>query len=385
MKAKIRVSGKDQNRIALGIINAYVKINPDITLEELQKAFPASLNPVGTIKEIVTSVSQANKYTKDFFLKANELIQLKSGNKVAVKYLWSKEHYHAIVERAKELGIEVKNIGETEPFEKGYYKLEMLEENTKSGLVIGEVIVIDEIAPGVEEVKVVEIEETPAKKKETGTSWLWWILALLVLLLLLFGWKRCEDKKLVKEEPVTIEVIESETLPFYDLKLASAKIDVNGDLIYDKSGKLIDIIIDGDTLKADSYATEAEVYNFLLSNENESGWIILDQVHFKFNELNFTPQALEQIKHITSILKKWDFNAKIEIEGFSDHIGTEAENQLVSEERARFTANHFVNNGFPESRIISVVGLKDSKRLCAADDTPTCRALNRRAEIRIIK
>lgn len=414
MKAKIRVIGKDQNRTALGIVNAYVKINPNASLEELQKAFPASLNPTGKIKEVVAAISQASKYPDEFFLKPEELIQLKSGNKVAVKYLWREEDFHEIKKRAAELGIETKKIAETAPFEKGCFKLEMIEDNScaPTGNLVDEIIVVEEIAPGIDEIDIIEIEEvrpekkkphtiaektnqggpktpppprpTPPVQKKKGINWLWWILAVLLLLLLLFWWKKCHDNK-KHEEPVKITVVEKETIPFYKQKIQSAKIDVNGDLVYDKSGKLIDVIIEGDTLSVDSYATEAEVYNFLLSNDKKSDWIVLDQVHFRFNEVNFTEKALVQIKHVAAILKKWDAKAKIEIEGFADHIGTDAENQYISDERADYTAKHFINDGFPKENIISAVGLRDTKRLCTADDTPACRELNRRAEIRITK
>lgn len=43
--AKIKVYGKAQNRIALGIIHAYMVMHPKTTLMELRNAFPNSLNP----------------------------------------------------------------------------------------------------------------------------------------------------------------------------------------------------------------------------------------------------------------------------------------------------------------------------------------------------
>lgn len=45
MLNKIRVHGKAQNRTVLGIVNAYLIMHPQATLEELKTAFPDSLNP----------------------------------------------------------------------------------------------------------------------------------------------------------------------------------------------------------------------------------------------------------------------------------------------------------------------------------------------------
>ena len=40
--AKIKVYGKTQNRIALGIVHAYMIMHPKTTLEELRNVFPHS-------------------------------------------------------------------------------------------------------------------------------------------------------------------------------------------------------------------------------------------------------------------------------------------------------------------------------------------------------
>ena len=44
MPNKVKVYGKAQSRTALGIANAYLILNPDVTLDELNAAFPGSLN-----------------------------------------------------------------------------------------------------------------------------------------------------------------------------------------------------------------------------------------------------------------------------------------------------------------------------------------------------
>jgi outer membrane protein OmpA-like peptidoglycan-associated protein len=419
MKTKIRVYGKDQNRTALGIVNAYLALNPGATLEDLQKAFPYSLNPTGTVKETIAPISETLGKTGEFFEKPDEVITLKNGQKVVLKYLWEKPNFEKIKEHAEEFGIEVVEVVETAPFKEGSYRLEVVEEKPVThhhehhaapgcgveGVIVEEVIPVEEVIV-VEELEkpkhqvthqaqhvhkepiqqpVKKVYDEPEKKK---TNWWWLLIPLLLLLLGLLCWKKCsEDKKPapVIEVPFTdtekVEVYE----PYWDKRVADATINAAGELLYNKAGEPVGILIDNETIQFDKLSTEAEIYHFLRSDQQESGWIVLDDIHFKFNEVNFSPAALAQIQHVTSILKAYAPNATIALEGFADHIGTAAENQKISDERATATKDHFVTDGFEAGKVTSAQGLRDTQRLCQADDTPVCRALNRRVEIKITK
>jgi outer membrane protein OmpA-like peptidoglycan-associated protein len=266
--------------------------------------------------------------------------------------------------------------------------------------------IIEEIIPVEEVEEVIIVEEEPEKpvahhihhehkaaaaapprkttpKKKKCSLW-WWLLPLLLLLLALLLWKNCcgDKKACCAPEDAIIETTTIVTyIPLWEQKIAGATVDANDALVFPADGNTVDI----DGVAYDKLSTEAEVYQFLTSEEKESGWIVLDAVHFKFNEVNFTDAALAQIKNVTAILNTYDPNAKLDIEGFADHIGTGKENQKISDERAVATQGHFVADGFDATKIVSAVGLKDTQRLCQADDTPVCRALNRRAEIKITR
>lgn len=402
METKIRVYGKDQNRTALGIVNAYLKLNPDTTLAELQKAFPYSLNPRGSVKQTVAAISEIAQKPGEFFDKQDELIKLKNGQKAALKYVWGKEDFENIKEHAKQFGIEVASITETAPFHEGSYKLEMIEEEPV--VFVEDAVIVEEVVP--EEIIIVEesVKEpiassyhtkTPLKEevkkeepKKKSNWWWWWLLLLLLLLLFLLFGKKCSHKETaVDTEVVPFTAIEKVDIhePYWDKKIADATVTEDGEIVYAKDGSLIGIIINDQTIDFDKWSTEAEVYNFLSSSSKESGWIVLDKVHFKFNKIDFTPEAQSQISNVVAILNKYAPDAKIDIEGFSDHLGSARENQIVSEERAIATKAQFVKDGLAESKIASAVGLSDTKRLCQADDTPLCRAQNRRVEIKITK
>ena len=52
MESKVKVYAKSHNRIALGVINAYLVLYPETTLDDLRKAFPNTINPDCGSKQI---------------------------------------------------------------------------------------------------------------------------------------------------------------------------------------------------------------------------------------------------------------------------------------------------------------------------------------------
>ena len=81
--AKIKVYGKAQNRIALGIVHAYMIMHPKTTLEELRNAFPNSLNPDSGVKEnfIYAEEKDTTANWDGYFKADSELITMGDGRK----------------------------------------------------------------------------------------------------------------------------------------------------------------------------------------------------------------------------------------------------------------------------------------------------------------
>jgi hypothetical protein len=167
MNAKIRVYGKSQSRTALGIINAYLKLYPDSTLSDLQQAFPKSLNPKSFTDNIIVPEKETKGNEKQFFEREDELVVLKNRKKLALVEVWSKEDFDAICEHAKQYGIEVAEIEEAKPFEKGSYELEYLNEFVPPA----------GITP----------DQENEDKKKRKFSWWWIILAILLILILSYN------------------------------------------------------------------------------------------------------------------------------------------------------------------------------------------------------
>lgn len=159
MESKIRVYGKAQNRTALGIMNAYMVMNPKATMEELQQAFPDSLNPdSGVKKNFVKENDPGTTANWEGFMRNEEdLLKMGDGSRVAVVKMWTKPSFDRLVEHAKQYGIEVAKF---EAADKGFgakggFRLEYL-----NGYVPPQL----------------ELDKPKSSKK-----WLWIILAIIVI------------------------------------------------------------------------------------------------------------------------------------------------------------------------------------------------------------
>lgn len=110
--AKIKVYAKAQNRTALGIIHAYMTINPKATLENLREVFPNSLNPDSGVKEnfIYDNEDGTNANWNGYFKADEELITLCDGKKVAVVSMWTKQSLERIIAQAKNYDIDVEQV-----------------------------------------------------------------------------------------------------------------------------------------------------------------------------------------------------------------------------------------------------------------------------------
>jgi len=367
MKAKIRVYGKSQSRTALGIINAYLKLYPDSTLSDLQQAFPKSLNPKSFTDSIIVPAEEAKKHEKQFFEKDDELIVLKNGRKLSLVELWTKEDYDAISEHAKQYGIEVAEIEETKPFEKGSYELEYL-----NGYVPGE------IAP-------TSVSEDEGDKK--GSNWWWWLLIALLLLLLLFLlWRKCSSSN---TDNTSVQVV-APTIPVAStVDNIKGKLDsLTNNFIYDTGDTVSVKLPDGTDWRIGQNSSEYKLFTFLSSPDvkvdtldKTKGWITLDRLYFETGKANLTSESENQLKNIALILKCFP-NSKIKMGGYTDNTGTDEINNQLSTERARVTAEKLISLGIDKGRV-AYEGYGSQHPVCPANDTESCRAQNRRIDVRV--
>ncbi|WP_051313563.1 OmpA family protein [Sporocytophaga myxococcoides] len=108
---------------------------------------------------------------------------------------------------------------------------------------------------------------------------------------------------------------------------------------------------------------------------------ILRNVHFETAKWDLNEVSRDELDLLISILKE-NPTLNIEIGGYTDNLGEDAANQILSEKRAKSVEEYLLNNGIDKSHL-SVVGYGEASPL-APNDSEEGRVLNRRTEIRIL-
>lgn len=188
MSGKIKVYGQSQKWTALGIVAGYLKMYPQATLKDLNKAFPSSI--INSNDDLLDTVGNIEKKAKaDSNSKAIELVEnmkkvkwyvsLQDGTQVGfTQLMWPEDIYSKFVQYADIYNIEVAEFKKTAKGESGSYELEYI-----NGYV-----------PPVE----------PKKSK----SWIWVLLgAFLVIAVLIIFLVRSNNKKPEIIEKTVVETV----------------------------------------------------------------------------------------------------------------------------------------------------------------------------------
>ena len=139
MAKKIRVYGQSQKWTALGIVAAYLKLHPNATLSDLQKAFPKNDigNEIDTVDNIVGK-KKDGKFDEKLSKQITDMemsLTLKDGTKVAfTNPMWPADKFKKITELAEQYGIEVAEYKEAEKGigKRGNYSLEVVSDKKKT-------------------------------------------------------------------------------------------------------------------------------------------------------------------------------------------------------------------------------------------------------------
>ena len=94
---------------------------------------------------------------------------------------------------------------------------------------------------------------------------------------------------------------------------------------------------------------------------------------------NPTDGSLSTLDQAVSVLNQQP-DLKVEVDGHTDSIGSDAYNQALSERRAQIVANYLTSHGVDQGRISGVQGFGEQKPI-ADNATPDGRAQNRRVEL----
>ena len=141
MASKVRIYAKSQKWAALGIVDAYLKMYPHATLEDVNKAFPRNLfaqteGDLGLFVTMAEKEKMAAATTTDFddkqleeWKRTHHYLTLADGTDIAFTVsMWTKEMFEKIVDQAKLYDIEIAKYEAAEKGvgKRGEYTLEYL-------------------------------------------------------------------------------------------------------------------------------------------------------------------------------------------------------------------------------------------------------------------
>ena len=325
MESKIRVYGKAQNRTALGIVNAYMVMHPEATLDDLRAAFPDSLNPDSGVKNNFVEAGDkgTNANWDGYFQNEDELLIMGDGTQVALVKMWTKPSFERLVTHAAQYGIEIAQFEEAEKGfgRKGGYRLEYL-----NGYTPPQKKEEPQEPKKTEPVKPTSTEEPKKKSK----AWLWILIIILLLAAaaaVFFAMQREPEVKVVE-------------------KVVEKKVVVRDTVFIEKIAEIQD--------------------NF-------------NAAQFEKDKAELNDDAKIALHDLAAIMKQ-NADIKLSIEGHTSSEGDADHNQKLSEQRAKAAVDFLVHREGIDSTRLQAVGKGSTEPI----DSNNPEA-NRRTEFKIIK
>jgi len=122
-----------------------------------------------------------------------------------------------------------------------------------------------------------------------------------------------------------------------------------------------------------------QLNNVLQTRETARGLIMnMSDVLFDFNKYTLKPEAREKLAKVSGILLAYP-NLKMQVEGYTDNVGSDEYNQKLSEERAGAVRDYFVAQSVPQDNI-TAQGFGKNQPI-ADNSTNAGRAQNRRVDL----
>jgi outer membrane protein OmpA-like peptidoglycan-associated protein len=228
-----------------------------------------------------------------------------------------------------------------------------------------------------------KVTDTKTVKPKFNWSWLLILLGALILLWLLFGRGYNRTKDQVKEQAT--EVVKDVDKTATDAK-ESIKGALNdaGDWVYDLGATMKKKLLDGNELEIGVNSVEFKLLNFIEDAGlpiDKATWFSLDRLYFESGNSILKAASKDQLDRIAAIMKAYPA-VKLKIGGYTDNTGSDVVNMALSSERAEAAKIEFIKRGVAADRL-EAEGYGSQYPVCPANDTPACKAMNRRIDVRV--
>ena len=178
-----------------------------------------------------------------------------------------------------------------------------------------------------------------------------------------------------------------EMMPIDEVVVIDGMLNADGNFEYNVGDLFQLSLFDNTMLEVGKNSSEAHLVKLIedksltTPEQFKDNWITLDRTYFKTGSDELTEGSEQQLKNIVAILKAYP-KAAIRLGGYTDNTGSVEGNLKLSERRANSVLNKLVALGANKAQL-SAQGYGAEHPLCPANDTPECKAKNRRIDIRL--
>ena len=178
-----------------------------------------------------------------------------------------------------------------------------------------------------------------------------------------------------------------EMMPVDEVVVIDGMLNADGNFEYNVGDLFQLSLFDNTMLEVGKNSSEAHLVKLIedksltTPEQFKENWITLDRTYFKTGSDELTEGSEQQLKNIVAILKAYP-KAAIRLGGYTDNTGSAEGNLKLSERRANSVLNKLVALGANKVQL-SAQGYGAEHPICPANDTPECKAKNRRIDIRL--
>ena len=178
-----------------------------------------------------------------------------------------------------------------------------------------------------------------------------------------------------------------EMMPVDEVVVIDGMLNADGNFEYNVGDFFQLSLFDNTMLEVGKNSSEAHLVKLIedksltTPEQFKDNWITLDRTYFKTGSDELTEGSEQQLKNIVAILKAYP-KAAIRLGGYTDNTGSAEGNLKLSERRANSVLNKLVALGANKAQL-SAQGYGQEHPICEANDTPECKAKNRRIDIRL--
>jgi OmpA-OmpF porin, OOP family len=237
-----------------------------------------------------------------------------------------------------------------------------------------------------------EYQRRTAAKNAAG-KWVWPLLLLVTFGGLLWFFSQRDtggaDKAATPVDTTTVpvKIVTADSSPV--AQIAGRLDSLTGNYIYEQGAEIELKLPDSSGIKVGANSTEARLFKMLNDTawsidtmDKTKNWVNFDRVYFQTGKAILTTESQTQLKNIAAILKHFPASS-IKIGGYTDNTGDSLVNKKISGERAMVVMRELIKLGSGAKQVTEAVGYGPEHPVCPANDTPECKARNRRVDLKV--